>query len=297
MHHRIGAFRPNLDRPSKKDISVLPTRRVLCTILLAFVALAALGPHAQAQGKLEAHYTASLAGIPIGKGNWTIDIGEGHYTAAASGMTIGLIKVFTGGRGTGLAQGTLAGGRSVASNYSATIKTSHHTDEVRMTLAGGAVKDFKLDPPQDPDPRRIPVTETQRQGVVDPMTASLVFMPGTGEMRGPQACERSLSIFDGKLRYDLRLAYKRMESVKAEKGYAGPVVVCAVSFAPVAGYIPTRTAIKYLAEKGDIEVWLAPIAGTRVLVPFRAQVGTPFGLGMLEATQFVSVAGKGVKTQ
>jgi hypothetical protein len=270
---------------------------MLRIILLAFVAVAAPGLQAQAQGKLEAHYSASLAGIPVGQGSWTIDIGEGHYTAAASGMTTGLIKVFTGGRGTGAAQGTLAGGRSAASNYSATIKTSRHTDEVRMTVAGGTVKDFKLEPPQDPDPKRIPVTEAQRQGVLDPMTASLVFMPGSGDMRGPQACDRTLAIFDGKLRYDLRLAYKRMENVKAEKGYAGPAVVCAVSFAPVAGYIPTRTAIKYLAEKNDIEVWLAPIAGTRVMVPFRAQVGTPFGLGMLEATQFVSVASKGSKAQ
>jgi hypothetical protein len=287
---------------AEKDISVLPTRRMLRTMLLAVLTLAALELPAGAQGKLEAHYTASLAGIPIGKGSWTIDVGEGHYTAAASGMTTGLIKVFTGGRGTGAAQGALANGRPVASNYSATIKTSRHTDEVRMTLAGGAVKDFKLEPPQDPDPRRIPVSEAQRQGVVDPMTASLVFMPGVGETRGPQACERSLAVFDGKLRYDLRLAYKRMDSVKAEKGYAGPVVVCAVSFAPVAGYIPTRTAIKYLAEKSDIEVWLAPIAGTRVMVPFRAQVGTPFGLGMLEATQFVtapisSAGAKGLKVQ
>ena len=32
---------------------------------------------------------------------------------------------------------------------------------------------------------------------------------------------------------------------------------------------PSRAAIKYLAKQRDMEVWLAPIAGTRVLVPFR----------------------------
>jgi len=37
-----------------------------------------------------------------------------------------------------------------------------------------------------------------------------------------------------------------------------------------------------------MEMWLAPIAGTRVLVPFRFSVPTPFGLGVLQATYFVA---------
>ena len=105
------------------------------------------------------------------------------------------------------------------------------------------------------------------------------------------------------MRYDLQLTFKRMETVKAEKGYAGKVLVCAVRFSPIAGYIPSRSAIKYIAEQHDIEVWLAPIEGTRVLVPFRAQLPTPIGEAVLKATQFVSVAGatrasaNGAKTQ
>jgi hypothetical protein len=314
-HHRIGVFRPKLGalhgkRPESAgravsarnaawDNDAVLTLRL--KILLLPIVLVALPIPAQAQGKLEAHYRASLAGLPIGKGSWTIDIGEAHYTAAASGVTTGLVKLFVGGRGSGAARGTLSGGKSVASNYSATIKAGHHTDEVRITVAGGNVKDFELDPPQEPSSKRIPVTETQRRGVMDPMTASLIVMPGSGEMRSRQACERTLAVFDGKLRYDLKLAYKRIETVKAEKGYSGPVVVCSVGFAPVAGFIPTRPAVKYLSKSDDMEIWLAPIAGTRVMVPFRAQVGTPFGLGIIEATEFVSVAGashgKASKTQ
>lgn len=245
----------------------------------------------QAQGKLEAQYTASLAGLPIGKGSWVIDVGDGHYTAAASGMTTGLIKVFVGGRGSGAAQGTLSGGRSVSSNYSATIKSGRHSDEIRMTVAGGAVKDFKIEPPIEPNPKRIPITEAQTHGVMDPMTASLVWVPGTGEIRSPQACDRTMSVFDGKLRYDLKFTYKRMENVAAEKGYSGPAVVCAVSFTPIAGHIPSRVGIKYLSQSRDIEVWLVPIAGTRMMVPFRAQIGTPFGQGVVEATRFVTSVG------
>jgi hypothetical protein len=261
------------------------------TILCLSLALLAAPVTAHAQGRLEAHYSASLAGLPIGKGSWVIDIGDGHYTAAASGATTGLIKVFVGGSGRGAAQGTMANGKSVASNYSATIKAGKHAEEIRMTVAAGAVKEFKVEPPEDPNPKRIPVTDEQRHGVLDPMTASLAVVPGTGEVVSPQVCSRTLSVFDGKMRYDLKLAYKRTEQVKAEKGYSGPAVVCSVVFSPVAGFIPTRAAIKYLAKRDDIEVWMAPIAGTRVMVPFRAQVQTPFGMGVVEATRFVSAAG------
>ena len=98
------------------------------------------------------------------------------------------------------------------------------------------------------------------------------------------------AIFDGRMRYDLKLDFKRMETVKAEKGYHGPVVVCAIYFTPVAGYIPDRPVIKYLAAQRNIEIAFAPIAGTRILVPFRMTIPTPLGTAVLEATQFITQA-------
>ena len=78
------------------------------------------------------------------------------------------------------------------------------------------------------------------------------------------------------MRYDLNFVFKRMERVKAH-GYEGPALVCAMYFAPLAGHVPDRAAIKYLAEQRDMEVWLVPIAGTRVLVPFKVSIPTPLG--------------------
>jgi len=115
-------------------------------------------------------------------------------------------------------------------------------------------------------------------------------VPGTGDPVSPEACRATTAIFDGRMRYDLKLEFKRMATVKAETGYQGPVVVCAIYFSPVAGYIPDRPAIKYLAAQRNIEVWLAPIAGTRVLVPFKMTVPTPLGTGTLEAVQFLTTA-------
>ena len=161
---------------------------------------------------------------------------------------------------------------------------------MRVALDHGNVKEFRADPPPDHNDERVPVTEAQRHGVLDPMTASLLRVPGSGSPLVPEACQRTVAIFDGRLRYDLALAFKRMDKVKAEKGYAGPVVVCSVNFTPLGGYIPSRVTIRYLKQQRDMEVWLAPIAGTRVLVPFRAQGPTPIGEAVMEATQFVTHA-------
>ena len=84
------------------------------------------------------------------------------------------------------------------------------------------------------------------------------------------------------------MSFKRMDVVKPDKGYRGPVVVCTVQFVPLAGYVPDRPAVKYLVSQRDVEVWLAPIMGTRVLVPFRVSIPTPLGRGVLEATQFIT---------
>ncbi|MCK9907714.1 DUF3108 domain-containing protein [Microbacteriaceae bacterium K1510] len=268
---------------------MLASRIIIGFVVCGFASVVAAPEAARAQAKLEAQYSASLAGLPIGSGSWVIEIGDTNYSAAATGTTAGLLRAFTGGQGTTAGRGTLNGSRAMSSIYAATISTRRKSDEIRLTIANGAVKDFKVDPPQDDDPERVPLTEAHRQNVLDPMTASMVRMSGNGDLLTPDACQRKVSVFDGRLRYDLDLAFKRMDKVKADKGYAGPVVVCAIYFAPVAGFIPTRTAIKYLTNMRDMEVWLAPIAGTRVLVPFRAQGPTPIGEAVLEATQFVSM--------
>ncbi len=257
---------------------------------LAATALSAPGSPAAAQGKLDAQYTVTLAGIPIGKGDWVIDIADTRYTATANGRTAGLLRAFSSGEGTSAAHGTLQAGKLLSSIFSSVITSGKKKDETRLTTVNGNVKDVFVEPADDPDTERVPITEAHRHGVLDPMTASLLYVPGSGDPLSPEACRRTTSIYDGRLRYDLQLVYKRMDKVKADKGYDGPALVCALYFTPVAGYIPTRSAIKYIAKLREIEIWLVPIAGTRVLVPFRIDGPTPIGHAVLEATQFVSVA-------
>ena len=271
----------------EKKIVPGTTLRSAIGFTVAATTMAGAGP-ALAQGRVDARYSVSLAGVPVGKGAWVIDIADNQYTAAASGATAGLLRVFASGQGSGASRGYIVSGNPVPATFAASITSDKKTEEIRMTLGAGDVKEFSVTPEVPDDPERVPLTTAHRHGVSDPMTGSLIRVPGTGNPLGPLACQKSTPIFDGRMRYNLQFAYKRMEQVKTEKGYEGQVVVCAVYFEPVAGFIPSRASVKYLTSQRDMEVWLAPIAGTRVMVPYRISIPTPVGVGVMEATQFVT---------
>src|SRR5262245_34235288 len=218
------ADHPRLLARGRDRILLRSINRPLLTLCVLSAALVSPLCAASAESRLEARYSATIAGIPIGSGSWTIEAAESQYTASVSGSTSGLLRAFTGGQGNATSRSTINGGKIASSIYAATVTTRKYTDSIRITINNGNVKDFKVDPPQDEDPERVPVTEAHQHNVLDPMTASLVQIPGNGEVLSPEACQRTHSVFDGRLRYDLQFVFKRMDYVKAKKGYAGPVV-------------------------------------------------------------------------
>jgi hypothetical protein len=256
---------------------------------LVSLALAVVATPAAAQVRLEARYAAKLAGITVGTGAWIVEISEDQFTAAATGRTTGLLRSIAGGEGSSAARGRITkAGLLVPSSYAATITTEKKTEELRISLQNGTIRDFSIEPAPPENPNRVPITEAHKRNVSDPMTSSLVRVGPNEEPVSEAACKNAVSVFDGRMRYDLQLHYLRTENVKAEKsGYQGPVVVCQIVFVPVAGYVPARAAIKYLAARRDMEAWFAPLAGTRILAPFKVVVPTPLGTGTLEAQQFV----------
>jgi hypothetical protein len=283
---RIGAAQSRRTTDVLSSWSALG--RTISAAALILAAAAASGGPAHGQGRFEARYSVTIAGIPVGQGVWIADIAENQYTTAASGRITGLARVLTDGEGFGAARGRVHSGRLAPASYALTVTADRRPDEVRIAFAGGGVKDLQVWPPTPDTPGRVPITEAHRRGVVDPLSAGLLFVGGTGEVVSQDACRRTVPIFDGRQRYDLTLAFKRMDQIKAEKGYEGPVVVCMVIYQPLAGHRPDRQAVRQLADSRDMDIWFAPIAGTRFLAPFRISMPTMIGTAVLQADQFVT---------
>jgi hypothetical protein len=237
-----------------------------------------------AQEKREATYRATLAGLSIGTGTVTLDIGRNRYSLSGTGKTLGLMQALAGGSGEAAAQGTVHGSRLASTAYGHTIRSSRKVQSVRMGLLAGSVKQLAVEPPAKPESDLVPLTDANRRGVTDPLSAALIPAAGQGGVAA-EACAHKLPIFDGRLRFDLALSYKRHESVHAE-GYEGQAVVCGVAFQPIAGYRKDKFSIKYLRESRNIEIWFAPVAGTPFLAVYRVSVPTVLGPGVLQATRF-----------
>jgi hypothetical protein len=245
---------------------------------------AALGDHAHAEGKLDASYTISFAHIRVGDIAATGVFGESEYAISARGRAGGIMKVLVDGEASFSTHGTIKDGYPAPTTFTSKIVSDAETSDVTMVLDEGSVKELAAAAPPKSD--RVQVTQANRQGIVDPLTAMLFSAAAAGEGLSQDVCRHTLPIFDGQQRYDLKLAFKRMDKVTAEKGYAGPVVVCSVSYEPIAGHRASAPLVKYLSEGREMEMALAPVAGTRLLAPFKMLVVSALANLVIEANQF-----------
>ncbi len=248
------------------------------------LAIAALSDHAQAQGKLDASYTISFARIRVGDITATVVLGDSEYAISARGHAGGVMKLLVVGEGSFTTRGTIKHGHPVPTTFTSKIVSNGESSDVTMVLDEGSVKELAASPP--PGRERVPVTEANHQGIVDPLTAMLFSAAAASEGSPQEACQHTLPIFDGHQRYDLKLAFKRMDKVTAEKGYAGPVVVCSAGYEPIAGHRASTPLVKYLSEGREMEIALAPVADTRLLAPFRMSVVSMVANLVIEANRF-----------
>jgi hypothetical protein len=252
---------------------------------LIAVIVGASGPPAQAQVRLKAHYTISMTAVSIGQIVWFVDIDDKRYTTSANGKASGVLSVLVNGEGSVVTQGTVVDGRPAPSNFTSSIIDDEGKSELRMTFERSVVTELVTqDPPPKPD--RVPITDADRRGVADPLSAMLIPIKTGDDALASVNCNRVLAIFDGRRRYNLSLWFKRVEKVKIERGFSGIALVCGVILQPIAGYRADSMLVKYVAGRRGMELWFAPIAGTSIIAPIRVLMPTLIGTLEIAADQF-----------
>jgi len=260
-------------------------RRAAAIVLRALVCpmLAAFAHSAQAQTRLTARYTISMTSVSVGKIAWLVTIGDQRYTTSANGKASGVLSVLVSGEGSVDARGIMVDGRPTPRNFTAKISDDEGDSELRMNFDDGVVKELVAQaPPHTAD--RVSVTEAHRRGVADPLSAVLI-PAGDGPFAAAN-CNRVLSIFDGRRRFDLALSFKRIDKVAIERSYSGQVLVCGVVLQPIAGYRVDSMLVKYVGGRRDMELWFAPVAGSQIIAPIRVLMPTLVGTLEIDADQF-----------
>jgi Protein of unknown function (DUF3108) len=251
----------------------------------ALLALAVTGFAGSATAaSLDADYSISLLGIEIGSAKLAGTVDSSSYKLNITAKMTGLVGGVTGGRGAGNATGSLSVTRLNPATFAVTAASSSDTRTIRMALGSSAVQAIDIAPPIDVKPDRVPLSETHKRGIIDPISAFLMPV-AVGKATSEAACNRSLPIFDGAARYDITMSYAGTRIVKLD-GYQGSVVVCNVRYVPIAGHRSERKATAFMANNREISTWLAPIAGTNLVAPVRVSVKTMVGTAVIEATRF-----------
>ncbi len=232
-----------------------------------------------------ATYNVSLIGLPIGTADINAKLTPNSYAIEAQGKISGLAYIFSHARGASSGQGAIFGNRVAPASFSTIASNATMTRTIRMSLSGNTVTGVDIEPPFDDKPDRVPLTDQDKRGIVDPVASIIVPVAGSGPLVGPAACNRSIPIFDGWTRFDVDLSYVGQRDVSA-KGYQGPVAICSVRYVPVAGHRRDRPGTKFMADNKELEVWLAPVASARVLVPFRISALTMMVVTVIEASEF-----------
>lgn len=236
-----------------------------------------------AQVRFDAQYTLSMAGLAIGKLTWQTRLGASDYTTVANGRIVGFLSLLVSGEGKVSVMGQVKDGRPQPVSFASSIVREDEKVGVQIGFDGSRVRDLHVDePPLEDD--RVPIAETHKLGVIDPLSAFLI--PGAADPTARESCERTLAMFDGRRRYDLALAFKRTDVIKGEGGAARTALVCSVRFTPMSGHRASSQFVKFLSEGRDIEVWLVPVTGTRILAPVRLSVASLIGSMVLQANQF-----------
>src|SRR6516165_2998178 len=99
---------------------------------------------AETTAKLDAYYTATLLGLPIGHISWAIDLKENHFSSMATGSIAGFLRLFLDAQGSVSAEGRLSHGKPVPSTFQLKLLAGKCSDDIGIVFTGNRAKETVL---------------------------------------------------------------------------------------------------------------------------------------------------------
>lgn len=205
-----------------------------------------------------------------------------RYSIHANVRKEGIFATFTSKyRSENQAAGRIGANGALPSFGFGRIVLSDDLRSYRFIYAGNGSYTVVDEPKHEFQPDRI-ITEAQRRGSYDPLTAVAVALLGR-----PDPCGGPIPIFDSRRRFDLLPQPVATSKLPAQDGPkpVGDVRRCDVTMKKIAGY-------KAGSDKDDVKatpsrLWLAKFDDSARYYPARIEVDTGFGqlVGWLESFQ------------
>ena len=225
---------------------------------------------------IEAQFTIYLGGFLFATGNVGARLDGDQYRLKALLSTAGLPRAFYEAEFKLASEGELAAAQVRPHSYVSDSWDTHSARKVELAYDGDGMPHLTATPPYKPGDLS-GVMPYQQRDTQDPVSALLVPVVASAN-----PCERSIPVFDGRRRYDLKLTFAK-EVAMTPHGFSKPlkVIACNIRYVPVAP-IERRKFTEMLSKNDGMTVWLAPFDGGRVYMPVRLQLRTPLGGAVME---------------
>lgn len=230
--------------------------------------------------EIDAIYSVSLNDFEVGNFSFKSEVGDKAYSleSVVKLSVAGLI----GWKGETKTQGTIQSKAADPAGYRFNYASPAKSGSVTMNFAKGSVTGLTVLPDEDTLPGTLPITAEHIKGVTDPLTAVLALV----RVEGKNPCDRKVSIFDGKQRFDLVLSYRKEVHITETQpsGQPGTGIVCKVKYVPIAGYRPTEEILA-LKKQNGISITFRPIPSAGLMVPHSVVIPTVAGDAVIAARQ------------
>ncbi|MCM2502552.1 DUF3108 domain-containing protein [Aureimonas altamirensis] len=255
----------------------MPFKRIAATLLLCLLALA--GGPARAE-TLQTRYSISILGVTVGRADFTTEFAGSRYSVSGNLRSAGLGALVSSTQGTSSSDGQVRADRVQSNRYALNYTSDGKSWSSTVRMRGGRVVGTEVSPPQRKTHPSdyVPVTPGQLANVVDPLASMMI------KARADRVCNRTLPIFDGWSRLDLKLSPGGTAEFEAD-GFSGKAMVCNARIEPVGGFRRSSSGLQYLMGQ-TIRIWFAPIGDSGIHAPVYVRIPTKIGPLTLNASTF-----------
>lgn len=244
--------------------------------LLAFAGFAT--PLSSAGLEHRTDYSIRLAGLPIAFASFRSQFDDKRYTISGSLKSAGLADIFSSTRGTTEVSGVIHRASLRARTYTVSYRSGKRGRDIDVAFRNGDVVKASMTPPRKLPKNWVPVSRNDMRAVLDPISGLII-------PADERVCPKTLPIFDGESRLDLKLSAKGTRPFST-RGFKGEAIVCGIRFIPRAGYKKGRSDVEYLRRLTTMEIWFAKAEGANVYAPVYAKIPTSLGPVTVSATRF-----------
>ena len=263
------------------------TKRLLTMALLSAASLMS-GTAFAADSGYRTEYGIYIFGMTIARSEMTTRITDTSYALDGKFHSSGIAKIFDSTKGSININGTMLKQGSAATvqpvSYLTTYRSGKKHKRTSINFKNGSVSGYDNQPPINKVAPWAELGANDLKAVFDPISSMMITSPSAAAV-----CNRTLQIFDGQTRAQIRLSPAGTERFSI-KGFDGTAITCNARFVPVSGYEKDKKSVRYLADKSKITISFASLntdnQGAGIYAPVAASVGTQIGTVKVRATRF-----------